>query len=97
MSKFAVGRGPHRGEAEAKTKSMRLAGFLRQNWDFVLFCIGLLGVVFAGGIAVGKYQFFPYQPINNGIDALRDWQENWRHYCRSARSTSCRPRARLGA
>jgi hypothetical protein len=80
VSKFAVGRGPHRGEAEAKTKSMRLAGFLRQNWDFVLFCIGLLGVVFAGGIAVGKYQFFPYQPINNGIDALRDWQENWRHY-----------------
>jgi hypothetical protein len=80
VSKFARGRGSHRGEAEGKTKPVRLAGFLRQNWDFVLFCIGLLGVVFAGGLAVGKYHFFPYQPINNGFDTLMDWRENWRHY-----------------
>jgi Arylsulfotransferase (ASST) len=80
VSKFAGGSVRHRDAAEGKAKPVRFAGFLRQNWDVVLFCIGLLGIVFAGGVAVAHYHLFPYQTINNGVDAFQDWRENWRHY-----------------
>ena len=44
----------------------------------LLFCLGLLAIVFAYGVAVGKYRFFPHDVINGAGDALQDWRDNWR-------------------
>ena len=58
----------------------RLLNFARKKWDLVLFCIGLLGVTFAVGMAAERFQFFPYGLIHGGVAAAEDWRANWRHY-----------------
>lgn len=58
----------------------RFLSVLHRKWDLVLFCIGVLLVTFALGIAVARYQFFPYQVIQDAAAATEDWRENWRHY-----------------
>ena len=58
----------------------RLLGFVRQKWDLVLFCVGLLGIAFGFGVAVERYRFFPHGAIENASAALQDWRVNWRHY-----------------
>ena len=55
--------------------------------------LGLLALVFAYGVAVGKYRLFPHDAINRAGDALQDWRENWRHYLR-IRSRYLLPTAR---
>ena len=58
----------------------RLLSFLRRKWDLVLFCIGVLVVTFALGIAVERFRIFPYGVIRDAVAAAEDWRENWRHY-----------------
>lgn len=58
----------------------RLAGFVRRKWDLVLFCFGGLLVTFALGMAVARYEVFPYTVVRDAAAAVKDWRENWRHY-----------------
>jgi hypothetical protein len=51
---------------------------LLTRWDKVLFALGLLAVVFLGGVAVGKYQVFPYAVLNDAKDAAMAVVENYR-------------------
>jgi hypothetical protein len=57
-----------------------LQSFIRQKWDLVLFWIGLLGIAFALGVAVERYQFFPHGVIRDAAAAAKDLRVNWRHY-----------------
>ena len=50
------------------------------KWDVVLFCIGLLCVAFAYGIAVERYHLFPHHVVVRAAAAVQDWRANWRHY-----------------
>ena len=63
-----------------RPSAFRPAALLRGRWDLFLFGLGLLAVVFAYGVAVGKYRLFPHDVVNAAGDALQDWRENWRHY-----------------
>jgi hypothetical protein len=74
-----VRRPPVRSERRPSQIEGAAAG-LASRWDLVLFCLGLLGIAFAYGVAVGKYQVFPHTELNRAADALKDWRENWRHY-----------------
>ncbi len=38
-------------------------------WERVLFMLGLMALAYAGGIATGKYQLWPYGPLNEAKDA----------------------------
>src|ERR1044071_3537089 len=58
----------------------RIPGFIRQKWDLVLFCVGLLVVAFAGGVTVERYGVFPHPLIEGAVAAAQDWRYNWRHY-----------------
>ena len=68
-----------RNERELGGSGHGVASFF-SRWDLVLFCLGLLGIAFAYGVAVGKYNVFPHTEINRAADALKDWRQNWRHY-----------------
>jgi hypothetical protein len=39
------------------------------------FMLAVLGMVFAGGLGVGKYEVPPHDTINAGIDGLRSWKK----------------------
>src|SRR5262245_63678331 len=58
----------------------RTSTFIREKWDVVLLCIGLLGVAFADGIAVERYRLFPHGVVVRAAAAVQDWRDNWRHY-----------------
>ena len=53
---------------------------IRQKWDFALFCVGVLGLAFAFGVAVERYKIFPQGLIEDAAAAVDDWRDNWRHY-----------------
>lgn len=53
---------------------------LRRNADKIVFAFGLALVLFAYGVAVGKFRIWPHNFIEAAIEAGRDWSENWRHY-----------------
>jgi len=57
-----------------------MLSFLRRNLDKLVFALGLALVVFAYGVAVGKFRLFPHDMIEAATEAARDWSENWRHY-----------------
>jgi hypothetical protein len=76
-----------------RLSAWRPLAFLRGRWDLVLFGLGVLGLAFAYGVAVGKYRFFPHDVINAAGDALQDWRDNWRHYLQ-IRSRYLQPTAR---
>jgi hypothetical protein len=57
-----------------------MLGFLRRNLDKIVFALGVALVVFAYGVAVGKFRLFPHDVIEAATEAGRDWAENWRHY-----------------
>ncbi len=40
-------------------------------WERVLFILGLMALAYAGGLATGKYQLWPYEPLNQTVDATR--------------------------
>jgi hypothetical protein len=73
----------------------RLFGFVRQKWDFVLFCVGLLALAFGAGVAAERYQVFPHAVIAGAFAAAQDWRVNWRHYLQ-IRSKYLAPTARAG-
>jgi Arylsulfotransferase (ASST) len=58
----------------------RALGFLRRKWDVVLFCVGVFLVVLALGMAVARYEVFPYTVVRDAAAAVEDWHDNWRHY-----------------
>lgn len=51
-----------------------------KSLDKVLFALGLFGLVFGFGVAVGEYKLFPYQVARDGANAARDLQLNWKSY-----------------
>jgi Arylsulfotransferase (ASST) len=52
---------------------------LAKYWHILYFSIALMMLVFAAGIAVGRYQLFPYDLVRSAWVALSDWKNNWRH------------------
>jgi hypothetical protein len=58
----------------------RLGRGLTRYWDVVIFVAALFAVVFAYGVAVGRYQIPPYRIIKAATDAAFDWKYNWRFY-----------------
>ena len=89
-----IGRGkPSHSSGRKPDESTGSGGGLTGRLDLVLFCLGLLGLAFAYGVAVGKYEIFPHTAINRATDALNDWRENWRHYL-GIRSRYMAPTAR---
>lgn len=68
----------------------RLLSLAREKWDFVLFCVGLLGLAFAAGMVVERYRLFPHDVIREATAAAHDWRANWRHYLQ-IRSKHLRP------
>ena len=86
-SRLLTGTGSPKAEALAASRNERELSESRQavassvsRWELGLFCLGLLGIAFAYGVAVGKYRLFPHTEISRAADALKDWRENWRHY-----------------
>jgi hypothetical protein len=75
------------------TTMSRLLRYTRDKWDFVLFCVGMLVLAFAGGMVVERYQLFPHDVIDEATAAANDWRANWRHYLQ-IRSKHLRPTAR---
>lgn len=67
--------------------------WLRHHFAALLFAASLLALAFGYGLAVGKFRIFPHNIINAGVDAARDWQENWRHFL-GIRSKWLQPTAR---
>jgi hypothetical protein len=68
----------------------RVLSFAREKWDFVLFCLGLLGLAFAAGMVIERYKLFPHDVIREATAAAQDWRHNWRHYLQ-IRSKHLRP------
>jgi hypothetical protein len=73
-----------------------MLSFLRRNLDKLVFAVGLALVVFAYGVAVGKFRLFPHDMIEAATEAARDWSENWRHYL-GIRSKWVQDTARAGS
>lgn len=53
---------------------------VRRHIDKLVFSLGLALVIFALGIAVGKFRLFPHDHIQAAINAAQDWRDNWRHH-----------------
>ncbi|MGH6947984.1 MAG: arylsulfotransferase family protein, partial [Kiloniellales bacterium] len=51
-----------------------------RHLDKVLFALALGVLVFAYGVAVGKYDLFPYEMLNKSADAASDLYRNWKSY-----------------
>ena len=59
-----------------------LLRIIRANWHLLYFGFSILVIAFASGVAVAKFQIFPYQVIDAAWDAARDWRRNWSTYLR---------------
>ncbi len=42
-----------------------------KSWEQILFAVGLMALAYAGGLATGKYQLWPYGPLDDTVDATR--------------------------
>jgi Arylsulfotransferase (ASST) len=60
----------------------RLLRTIRANWPLLYFGLSVIMIVFAAGVAVAKWQIFPYPMIEAAWDAARDWRDNWTTYLR---------------
>jgi len=49
----------------------------RKHWDKMLFVLGLLALAFAYGVATAQLKIPPYGFIRDGVNAARDWRDNW--------------------
>ncbi|MFO1039500.1 MAG: arylsulfotransferase family protein [Geminicoccaceae bacterium] len=57
-----------------------MLGYLRNNYDRILFALGILILVFGAGMFVAVKRIFPYHYVNEAFDAAEDWRRLWRHY-----------------
>lgn len=48
-----------------------------RHWERLLFLVALLLLAFAGGVLVGKYQYWPYDTLNRANDAARAVWFTW--------------------
>jgi hypothetical protein len=55
---------------------------VRRNWQLIYFAAASLLIIFSLGMAVGAFQLFPYQTLEEAGEAARDWAEYWRHNLR---------------
>jgi hypothetical protein len=82
------------------TSTKRTGGlndYLRQNWVSIYFRVAILLLVFSYGIAVGIYKLFPYDLIQNGVSAAKDWNANAEHYARIRPQKHLRPSRAVGS
>ena len=84
-SPFRLGSRPiitllHLGMAQDRNGAAKTSRGIASAIERALFLLGLLVIVFVGGIAVGRYDLPPAPVLNAAVDAARDWLENWRNY-----------------
>jgi hypothetical protein len=60
----------------------RVLRIIGANWQLLYFGLSVTAIVFASGIAVAKFQIFPYQVFEAAWKAARDWRSNWSTYLR---------------
>jgi hypothetical protein len=54
--------------------------WLRRHLEAATFALGVMVLIFIGGMVVGRAGLFPYPVFNAAWDAVQDWRDNWKHY-----------------
>jgi Arylsulfotransferase (ASST) len=64
------------------TRVARPFAWAVQNWPLLYFGLSVLLFVFALGVAVARFEIFPFGVLAAAWSAALDWRENWRAYLR---------------
>jgi hypothetical protein len=65
------------------TRLRDFTSVVRRNWQLIYFAAASLIIAFSLGMAAGVFQYFPYKTMKEAVNALQDWNENWRHNLRT--------------
>jgi hypothetical protein len=84
---------PGRTTRSPPASPRRLLSLAARVW----FALSLLAVAFAAGLAVARWQLPPYEFVQNGALAIRDWVANGRGYLRGEPVKHIRPARHPGA
>jgi hypothetical protein len=53
---------------------------VRRHWERGLFLVGLVLLILACGIVIGRQRLWPMPAVEAASAAVEDWRQNWRHY-----------------
>jgi Arylsulfotransferase (ASST) len=62
----------------------RLFSSIVKHWLLIYFGLSILLLAFASGVAVARFEVFPYGILAGAWNAALDWRENWRAYLRES-------------
>ena len=73
-----------------------LLRIIKANWHLLYFGFSVVLIAFALGVAVARFQIFPYPILNAAWDAANDWRLNWRTYLRERPDKMIEPARKPG-